>query len=647
MIKGLKYERAEPGEVDESAGWHVPGRKIEHFEGIIGKVKIHPEKRTLFEEKATSFCSTVRAIATLLIKDKPPGKPTLMKRFSLSGREYNLALSRATGMIESAKTLTANRKETIDGNISSLKEKIEETGTDIADLTELQKSLYKQRRNKKVTIKKKAEITKRLERNYITLYKSRQKRCFLKARLIRAERKLADIPKQPHIFMFGKAAYHNQPDYKKITPDGRTAWRSEWQNARNSMFGARGSSDEVGGNSTYRIVFSGVSIKVGNYLGRLTPSTAYNFSICHGKHGIIGKFTLSEKEGRVLQNILIKNNAPIKKTMTEGKIKKGVSVMRADISERTPLKVEFCRQGDNWNIHVTYPQDSLQMNPIIRGAIGIDTNHGHFESCEVLFYGNKFTLGEYRQNRYDVDAPSMEKKAAISAHIRELVFSAREKSCAIVMENLDWEGGQKSRTKLGATLSAMPYRSILFKVMRECARMGVPFRLVNARHTSLLGNVLSTHNCKLSRDVASSAIIAMRGLSPREMDNHIKTILSESNGIIRLNEKRRFGRHVTVPFIKPGQLDTGSVNGTESTSLQNGKGGSFSRHVGDAISKVARSVRCVRYAAPGRISCRPSDKTGKPNPLRYQAVLARNRIITPEKSQHIPSLKRVHNFEPV
>jgi len=344
MIKGLKYERAEPGEVDESAGWHVPGRKIEHFEGIIGKVKIHPEKRTLFEEKATSFCSTVRAIATLLIKDKPPGKPTLMKRFSLSGREYNLALSRATGMIESAKTLTANRKETIDGNISSLKEKIEETGTDIADLTELQKSLYKQRRNKKVTIKKKAEITKRLERNYITLYKSRQKRCFLKARLIRAERKLADIPKQPHIFMFGKAAYHNQPDYKKITPDGRTAWRSEWQNARNSMFGARGSSDEVGGNSTYRIVFSGVSIKVGNYLGRLTPSTAYNFSICHGKHGIIGKFTLSEKEGRVLQNILIKNNAPIKKTMTEGKIKKGVSVMRADISERTPLKVSACSE---------------------------------------------------------------------------------------------------------------------------------------------------------------------------------------------------------------------------------------------------------------------------------------------------------------
>jgi hypothetical protein len=44
MIKGLKWERAEP---DETAGWRIPG-KIEHFEGVIGKMKLSEIERSFF-----------------------------------------------------------------------------------------------------------------------------------------------------------------------------------------------------------------------------------------------------------------------------------------------------------------------------------------------------------------------------------------------------------------------------------------------------------------------------------------------------------------------------------------------------------------------------------------------------------------------
>ena len=639
MIKGLKWERAEP---DETAGWRIPG-KIEHFEGVIGKMKLSEIERSFFFEKGEAFCNAVRKIGSLLIREEPVNKPALMAKNNLAGREFNLALSRATAMIESAKTILEERREKIGDNISSLSKKIKESGKELAELTSKRKAFYAQRRKKKLTEKQRVGLDQRLKCNYISLFKKRNQIARFKGKLSRAERKLSLIPEKPHVFMFGKGAYFNQPTGKTVTKEQKAIWRREWDRIRNSMFGARGSSDEVGGNSTYRIVFTGTSIKTTFYLGKLTPSTVYHFSVFH-KEKSIGKFSLSENEGKTLQSILIANNTPIKKNLCDGKLKKGVQVFRADTEGRTPLKVEFHYQADAWNIHVMVPLSCLPKEETVLGALGIDTNHGHFESCEVSFEQGKFTIGEYRYNRYDIDAPRNEKKYSISRHIRELVWAAKEKSYAIVMENLDWEGGQKSGGKLGATLSAMPYRTILFKVMRECARLGVPFRLVHAAHTSLLGNIMATDNIRLSRDVAAAAIIAMRGLSPRALDAHLKTILSQSEGKLRLNEKGKFSRHITVNSEALSQMDIRCHENTESGTSK--RIPSYSRCVGDALSKIARSVRGTRHASQGRILCRPSSNSGKPNPDRYTTSLIRGAISRLENEKPIP-FSRVLNFEQV
>ena len=89
--------------------------------------------------------------------------------------------------------------------------------------------------------------------------------------------------------------------------------------------------------------------------------------------------------------------------------------------------------------------------------------------------------------------------------------------------------------------SAMPYRDILRKVMREYARLGVPFRLVNAHHPSILGNLLATKDYRLGRDVAAAGIIAMLGLSPRALDTRLKEIVASSKSL-RINVKNKFGR---------------------------------------------------------------------------------------------------------
>jgi len=367
------------------------------------------------------------------------------------------------------------------------------------------------------------------------------------------------------------------------------------------MFGARGSSDESGGNSTYRVTFKDVVCKTTKYLGKVTPYWVYIFNVRH-KGKLLGTVELPSNKGELLQKILLINNDPFKMETVNG-------ITRKDTTGRVPLKVVFLYQKGGWHIHITTPLDCLPKTERfteVRGAIGVDTNHGHFDSMEVAKNGETFTLGEYHKNRYDKDAPRNEKKHNISAHIRRLVYRAHELGYAIVLENLDWEGGQKQRgSKLGATLSAMPYRTILFKFMRECARLGVPFRLVNAKYTSLLGNLLATKDHRLSRDVAAAGIIAMVGLSPRLLDTHLKEIVGSAK-TLRIIVKNKYSRHVIVLELNLDQMET---RGHSDTVNQPEKVGSYRGRLGGAIKQIEKSIG--RSRSPGMITCYPAPPKGK------------------------------------
>ena len=673
MIKNLAYQRAEP---DQTAGWYVPGDNMKHFDGFIGKMTLEKGMKEFFDTKSAAFCNALRCMVSAMVKKKELAKPSFMKKHNLSSREYNLVLSTATGMVESANTLLEDRREQIASNIESLKEKIT-SHTVAKDAAMKQRLLLRDKINahNKASFREKTEgenkavltenqlqeVSRKLFKATHTFRIKKKSIAYYQGRLKRAERKFASLPAKPHIFVFGKKAFYDQPtlpdfqrdipyhhetpattDARRLehidihTPSLKAAqklWREEYRKYRNAMFGARESGDEVGGNSTYRITFKNIVFKTTKYLCGTTPYHNYVFNVHHqGK--LLGTFSLSEKKGQQLQQILIANNSPFAK-----------SPGKKDITDRTALKVIFRYQAGRWHIHIGYEMKCLtkiERFMDVLGAIGIDTNHGHFDSMEVSFNGKTFRLGEYHKNAYDIDSPRGVKKADISAHIRRIVYRAHELGYAVAMENLDWEHGQKSGSKLGATLSAMPYRAILHKVMRECARLGVPFRLVNAHYTSILGNLLATKDYRLGRDVAAAGIIAMLGLSPRALDTHLKEIVASAKSL-RINVKNKFGRTITVIELNLDLLETKGDKKTD----QPEKVGAYRGRLGRAVKNIARSIR--RHRPSGKIQCyprrikkgknstvckSPHDK-GEPNPCKSTSPSCKTTLPHPSQGNQL------------
>jgi len=458
-----------------------------------------------------------------------------------------------------------------------------------------------------------------------------------KAHIGRLKNKLAQIPDAPSIFVFGKKEYCSQPAHD-CSKEERTEWRRGFREARNCMFGARGSADETGGNSTYRITYHRDVIKCINYLGKPKPYIAVEFLLwVKGKKA--GRFCLRERAGRELQAIIAENGKKFEHQDVVSETAKNEdgtpkTVPRKVTEGRVALKVFFMRKGNAWNIYVSYPLTARPQNTAVKGAIGIDTNHGHFDSYEVSREG--FIFGQYRHNAYDVNASKQEKKRAIAAHIRQLVFRAHELGYAIVLENLDFEYAKSTlRNKLGATLHTIPYKTLAAKFRRECARMGVPIRFIAPSYTSLIGNILSTLNARLSRDVAAAGVIALMGLEGGgqyllSLVEQVESAGKPGSFRLRVNEKNRGGRHVEVIGINLRQSDSKESQPTGAKAPL--------RQVGVMVSNIVQAAREIRRS--GRIICRACTDAEKKASLRgaeprrqsqWQGILARRCL----KSLHV------------
>jgi IS605 OrfB family transposase len=418
-----------------------------------------------------------------------------------------------------------------------------------------------------------------------------------KKHIERLARKLEKLPDKPSVFVFGQKAYYAQPG-EGCTQLERDAWRRGFREARNCMFGAPGSSDEAGGNSTYRITYRGDVVKSFNHLCSTKLYVVVEFNVW-SKGVVVGRFSLRERAGRELQSIISANSNKFEFKHVVSELVKNPDgtakiVARKVTTGRTPLKVFFMRKGNAWNIYISFPLAAKPQNIEVKGCIGVDTNHGHFDSYEVAKKG--FAFQRYAKNAYDVDAPSSEKKAAISAHIRKLVFRAYVLGYAIVLENLDFEYAKTTlMSKLGATLHTMPYKALAAKFRRECARMGVPFRLVSPEYTSLWGNILATLNCRLSRDVAAAGVIALHGLEGGA--EHFQKLVAQVVGdgdayTVRINEKNKCGRHVKVVGVNLRQMDSKVPLPTGvKTPLR--QGGVLMKGIAKAASSIRRAGRII------------------------------------------------------
>ena len=442
------------------------------------------------------------------------------KRNSLSlcksSRAANLAMVTGQAVALSAVECLKLRKANLESDIESL------TGSD-------------KRINKELDELASGKIGKRIEKRIARLATDLKR---VRKTRARKERELTGLPTRPSVWIRGRRLYYNQPEGKDAV--ARAKWREAWHKARHATFGARGSSDEAGGNSTYTIQYSETRVKTTRYNGYLSASNELEFSVRH-KRRIVGNFRLGEKEGVVLRDVLAANHGELI-LGNDGEVKVA----------KTPIKVEFERRksgksGEGWNVRLTMPMPVKKPCYEIDAAMGVDVNNGNFPSMLVHAEGKGligFRLGRYQNNLYNVDAPREDKKRVISEQIRKIVYEARENRAVLVLEALDFEGAKRTlRNKLGATLHGMPYKAIRDKFIRECAKQGVPIRFVNPRYTSLLGNLLATLDPKLSRDVAAAGVIALFGL-PMGREYLMAKLSDTDRDRIRINSKGQFGRHV-------------------------------------------------------------------------------------------------------
>ena len=576
--------------------WLIP-KDDAHFETLTASLTGLSKRFKQFAEKeSANFCDAVRKTLSDITRDKPEmPKAKMCRKFKMSARAVNMAKKVGSAMAASAKEGLELKKAELDDKIKEAEKELKQLQTTLSE------NEWDWRMRCNLGDKKAASKLNALKR-------LKNRISGKKAHIARLKKKYARLPERPGVFVFGKTEYLNQPKHD-CSKQERNAWRRGFREARNCMFGAPGSSDEAAGNSTYRITYKRDLTKCVNFLGKKKVYTVVEFDVWH-KGKLAGHFCLRERSGRELLAIVEKNGTKfdfeevLSETVTnaDGTPKK---VWRKVRTGRVALKVFFMRKGNAWNIYVSYPMTSKPKNIDVKGTVGFDTNHGHMESMEVSRKG--FVLGRYHRNAYPVNGTREEKRRAISAIVRQVVFRAHEMGYAVVLENLDFEYAKSMlRNKLGETLRAMPYKAFVAKVRRECARMGVPLRFIAPAYTSVLGNILPTLNCRLSRDVAAAGVIALLGLEGG--GQHLLSLVDciESAGEDgevrwRINEKNKCGRHVQVVGINLRQSDS-------KASLATGPKKPL-KQVGVAVKDIAKAVGALRRS--GRIICRASNDERK------------------------------------
>jgi len=463
------------------------------------------------------------------------------------------------------------------------------------------------------TKKQRANRLGKARENYISAMEDGETSAELgkrKFKIEKQERKLKYTREKPNVFVFGKEIYENQPD--ATNKELHSKWKESFQLARHPLFGAPGSADESGGNSTYHIYFEGIQPAWKIVLGCVEWYDKYKFKVWHaGK--VFGHFYQTEQEGIQLSTILDANNAKFK---TKTRRKKGNKHRSKILDGRAPLRVFFMRKGNNWNIYVGFPSVHAprvkeSINRKVEGVVGIDYNNGHIEATAITIVSNKLVKKGYKKIEYNVAATNAERDFKLYKDIREIVSWANKLGYTIVMEHLDFEPAKATLNKGGLrkVLHSMPYKRVRNKFERECYMKGVHIRFINPKHTSTLGNLIATMYPEMSRDTAASVVIGLRGF--KAGNRYLTNLCIKAKNLkrLRLNHKGRFGQHVVMAGCSGdngGRNDTSSSQAICRKDYSQYSAYGIQLDVGDSIKNISKAVSkaYTKYELKKRTNCK-------------------------------------------
>ena len=548
--------------VGDKAFWYKEGATNPQFNTIVQRViGVTPEFKAHAQTESAKFCALAQKLVANEQKRVAYTQPEMCSQFGISKRAYEQARMIARAQIASAVACAQN-------DIGMTEDKFERNAQSYFEARFAGSEKY---------------VVDRL-----------------RDKLIRFEQKLERLvdpdtgnAKTPSVFMFGGAKYYEQ--HKRAD---HAQWKEEYKLARSTQFGAMGSKTDLGGNGMYRIRFLETEMREITSRKQTVRTQVYWFEV-RFKGEPAGKFHLTADEGVPLKDILAINNATqVFSDVSNPKRRKGMIT-----AGRVPLQVMFNRQGNGWNIHISYEHIMQPKPKVFAGTIGIDRNNGHMEACKTTVVNGQLKLDYHRALDYDklMKESAAVRNQAICQWCREVVKWAADENCIVVLEDLNFEGIKNCEDHpLCPTLHKMGYKKVEGKIEREAFLQGVEVRFVNAANTSMLGNLIATLFPKLGRDTAASAVIGLRGTKEGNsvLAELCRRFLMQKRVAIRINCKKKCGQHIRVVNSIPRLAHIGSGNATtEAGKLTDNQ---IQKYVGGLVSGISKSLSRLYRPGKGR-----------------------------------------------
>ena len=431
----------------------VQGEYLERYASLYGKVE-----RTLFAE-------------TIAQGKRPESvKNAYLKRFNITGRQFNAVCRMLKGKVKSIQEL---RKE----QLSNLKGKVKKAASVIKKLEKQLscKSQYTKKKFSRLSFslhhkkRRNAHLQSKLERAQAEHQAGKVSLCFGSKKLFKAQYHLADNGFESHL-----------------------DWLNTWQSKRNSEFFVIGSKDETAGCQGCVMQLDGD----GNASLRLRlPSS------------------LVTKESKFL-------TLPIE-------LNYGQAAILHALANNTAICYRFKRDSKGWRVFISVdaPVVELVTNSSL-GSIGVDTNAEHLAVVETDRFGNlveaiRVPLATYGKS-------TAQAKAVIGDAVKQLMEFTEYKQKPIVIEKLDFAkkkaeletaSKNKYQKRYARMLSSLAYNQIKDVIKARGFDNGIEVLEVNPAYTSVIGFWKFATRYGISSHQAAALVIARRALRLSERPN--------------------------------------------------------------------------------------------------------------------------------
>lgn len=453
-----------------------------------------------------------------MLDGKNACKRELLRKFSISGRQYNGVEAQLMGLWDSRRALASLDVERLASAVS-LREK------------SLRKIALKLLRDKAARIaldgRRLAAERKGRPKPLPTAGQAKaildpKTRDAVRFKLHHGRRKLASLRRQmekarlaaaphvaPDIVFGGKKQLRARAAIHPNDRQGLLAWRRAWDARRSAGFMLIGGSDEAAGNKSCKLT-SGPAGSV--VLDLRLPDALVGVGAANRLR--IPAVKLEDFGAEQLVAAIAQNASP---------------------GRRLALTFRFVRDPDfrhdtlsAWRVCVTL-QEELPEPQAFGRWLGVDINVDHL--AVALIDGDGNPVAHRRIPLHLHGKSSAQSQALIEEAAIGVVAMAEAGHAAIVLEHLDFDRKKREISqeadrgpvakRRARTLSSFAYAKIRTAIERRAQRRGVAARSVNPAYTSLIGEVNYSRRYGLTRHQAAAVAIGRRAAGFSERVNYI------------------------------------------------------------------------------------------------------------------------------